>query len=221
MNEVSTKGVMQAPSVAQLERSPLFSEELGITLADGHEDSCFRWFLASILFGARISTTIARHTYEAFIRHGLTTPGGILAAGWDFLVFPIMREGGYVRYDERKSEQVLKDCRMLMENYDGSLRTLHDGAANSAELERRLLAFPGVGPVTANIFLRELRPWWAKADPDPLPAIRQAADAAGLDLSCYPRKSLTFSRVEAGLLRLSRQMRRARPAAVATVAVSR
>lgn len=56
----------------------------------------FRWFLASLLFGGRIGEAIARHTYQAFCRHQLTNPRDILKAGWDFLVDPIMREGGYV-----------------------------------------------------------------------------------------------------------------------------
>jgi len=46
----------------------------------------FRWFLASLLFGARISETTAKNTYRSFIRHGLTNPTNILDAGWDFLV---------------------------------------------------------------------------------------------------------------------------------------
>ena len=31
------------------------------------------------------------------------------------------------------------------------------------DLEQTLLAFYGIGPVTMNIFLRELRPFWTKA----------------------------------------------------------
>jgi hypothetical protein len=37
-----------------LERSPLYSEELGIGLAKRSDAEYFRWFLASLLFGARI-----------------------------------------------------------------------------------------------------------------------------------------------------------------------
>ena len=123
----------------------------------------FRWFLASLLFGARISETTAKNTYRSFIRHGLTNPQKILEAGWDFLVYPVMREGGYVRYDGRKSTQVLRDCEMLIADYGGRLSRLHDAARDARDVEERLLAFYGVGPVTMNIFLRELRPFWAKS----------------------------------------------------------
>jgi hypothetical protein len=179
----------------------LYSEELGIDLAQGTDAVYFRWFLASLLFGARITETIAKNTYSAFLRHGLTSPRRIVGAGWDFLVNPIMREGGYVRYDGRKSAQVLRDCERLLADYRGSLRRLHDAARDARELEATLLTFYGVGPVTANIFLRELRPYWGKADPEPLPIVRKLAKRLKLDLARYPRKSLVFARVEAGLIR--------------------
>jgi hypothetical protein len=186
--------------LADLQTSRLYSEELGIDLAGGDEQ-VFRWFLASLLFGGRISEAIARRTYDSFCRHGLTTPGKILRAGWDFLVFPVMREGGYVRYDESKSRQILRDCAKLRDQYGASLRRLHEEAADAADLEARLLDFFGVGPVTMNIFLRELRPFWPKADPAVLPLVAELAAAAGIDLDAFPRKSLAFARIEAGLLR--------------------
>jgi hypothetical protein len=187
--------------LASLKRSRLFSEELGIDLGSGKERDYFRWFLASLLYGGRISGTIARNTYRSFMRHELTTPDKIIAAGWDFLVNPIMREGGYVRYDGRKSDQVLRDCDVLMKTYGGRLLRLHEAARDPDDLEARLLAFYGIGPVTMNIFLRELRPFWRKADPESLPQVRELAMTLGIDLAAYRRKSLTFSRIEAGLIR--------------------
>lgn len=197
-----------SPRRSDLERSPLYSEELGIDLGGGEDEQYFRWFLASLLFGGRISERIARRTYEAFDRHRLTTPQAIIAAGWDFLVNPIMREGGYVRYDGRKSDQILRDCRTLSDEYGGSLWRLHERSRNGADLEARLLEFHGVGPVTANIFLRELRPFWPKADPSPLPVLRPLAERLGIDLAAYPRKTLTFARIEAGLVRMRHRKRR-------------
>lgn len=189
-------------SEAALKRSRLYSEELGIELAKNTDRELFKWFLAGILFGARISQTIAHHTYESFARHGLLDPAHILTAGWDFLVNPVMREGGYVRYDGKTSREVLANCAMLINEYGGSLRRLHDRARDSRDLEARLLAFDGVGPVTVNIFLRELRPYWKKSDPEPLPRVIELAARHGIDLHRYNRKSVTFARVEAGLIRL-------------------
>jgi hypothetical protein len=53
---------------------------------------------------------------------------------------------------------------------------------------------------------RELRPFWAKADPDPLPAVEGLAKRLSIDLNRYSRKSLVFARVEAGLIRRRREL---------------
>ena len=193
----AARRLTRAPDLATLRRSPLYSEELGLDLASLRERDLFLWFLASLLFGQRISETISRHTYESFVRHGLTTPQRILDAGWDYLVNPVMREGGYVRYDESKSRKLLRDCRTLIDEYGGRVARLHEAARDAADLEARLLAFYGVGPVTANIFLRELRPHWAKADPEPLPVVRAVAERLGINLDALERKSVAFARVEA------------------------
>lgn len=192
--------------MTSLERTELYSEELGIDLASGDSRQYFRWFLASLLFGGRISETIARKTYRSLVRHKLVTPRRIVAAGWDFLVDPVMREGGYVRYDGRKSMQLLRDCEKLLDEYRGSLRRMHDIAAGKRDLEARLMDFHGVGPVTTNIFLRELRAYWSKADPEPLPVILEAARKLGIDLGEYRRQSMRFVRLEAGLHRMRHRM---------------
>lgn len=190
-----------SPTQRALERSLLYSEELEIALRQRSDADYFRWFLASLLFGARISETTAKNTYRTFVRYGLTSPSKIIDAGWDFLVNPVMREGGYVRYDGRKSTQILRDCGTLLADYHGSLDQLHKVARDARDLEERLFAFYGIGPVTMNIFLRELRPYWTKADPAPLPIVEVVARKLKIDLTRYKRKSLLFTRVEAGLLR--------------------
>ena len=134
----------------------------------------------------------------------------ILDAGWDFLVNPIMREGGYVRYDGRKSTQILRDCEMLLDQYNGKVTTLHYMAKNRRDLENLLLSFYGVGPVTVNIFLRELRPYWRKSDPIPLPVVTEAAAKLRLEIGACNRKTVEFTRIEAGLIRLKRQLKLAR-----------
>ena len=46
-----------------LENSCLYSEEFGIDLTTGRDREHFYWFLASLLFGARIFETTAKNTY--------------------------------------------------------------------------------------------------------------------------------------------------------------
>lgn len=188
----------------ELKKSLLYSEELGIRLKNKSDEEIFKWFLASILFGARISETIAKNTYKTFEKYKLLTPEMILKAGWDFLVNPVMREGGYVRYDGKTSTQILKNCEMLLRAYGGSLTKLHANAKDNNDLENKLLNFYGIGTVTVNIFLRELRPYWKKADPKPLPMVEKIARNYKIDLNNYNRKTLSFTRIEAGLIRLRR-----------------
>lgn len=195
------------PTVAELRRSPLYSEELGIRVLRRTDREFFKWFLASLLFGGRISETLARRTFHSFARERLLTPTRILDAGWDYLVNPVMRSGGYVRYDESKSRQILRNCETLLDRYGGSLIRLHREARDCADLEARLEGFHGVGPVTTNIFLRELRPVWSKADPEPLPVVWEGARRAGVDLSAFGRHTVTFARVEAGLIRMRHSAR--------------
>jgi len=192
-------------ALRDLKSSQLYSEELGISIAAKSDTELFKWFLASILFGARISEEIAKNTYRAFERHRLLTPHRILKAGWEFLVDPIMSEGGYVRYDGRKSSQILRDCEQLLSSYHGSLTRLHDSAHDCRGLEAKLLQFFGVGPITVNIFLRELRPFWQFANPPPLPVVKNMADRYGIDLTAHRQKSITFARIEAGLIRARRR----------------
>lgn len=192
---------MDEAQTRSLEHSRLYSEELGLYLASGRERDLFLWFLASLLFGQRISEEIAIRTFHAFVERRLDSPRKIIDAGWDFLVNPVMREGGYVRYDESKSRKILLACRALLDRYDGKVSRIHDDATDPADLARRLDAIYGVGPVTVDIFLRELSPFWKKADPATPQTVQKLARRVGVDLDAYDRKSLRLARVETGLIR--------------------
>ena len=103
----------------------------------------------------------------------------ILKAGWDKLV-EILDLGGYVRYDFKTATKLLEIAHFLKEKYDGNLQKIHDKALNSKDLERKLMEFKGVGETTINIFLRELRETWKKANPPPQPYTLLAAKNLGL-----------------------------------------
>jgi endonuclease III len=193
--------------IEELKRSELYSEELGIKLKLNNEEELFKWFLASVLFGTRISENIAKQTYKTFERYQLLTPEKIINAGWDFLVDPIMREGGYVRYDGKTSTQILRNCENLIHEYKGSLKALHREARDSRDLEMKLTNFYGIGPITVNIFLRELRPFWEKSDPEPSPLVKRIATILDINLNKFDRKSITFTRIEAGLIRMRREFK--------------
>ena len=60
-----------------------FAEALGIRLANAQEKEIFRWFLASFLYGARISEAIATRTYRQFEQQNVLAPQAIQDTGWD------------------------------------------------------------------------------------------------------------------------------------------
>ncbi len=143
----------------------MYSRELGIELAGPDRTRIFRWFLAAKLMGARIPTRSALSTWREFFRRGVDTPERILQTGWDGLV-AILDKGGYARYDFSTATKLLAIAGDLLERYSGDLNVLHDLSEGPRDLESRLMGLgKGIGPVTADIFLREMRSVWPKADP--------------------------------------------------------
>jgi hypothetical protein len=153
----------------------LFSQELGIDV----KKEPFKWFLASILFGARISTTIAKRTYRAYEEAELTSTRKIAAADTVTLI-ELHGRGGYARYDGITADYIKGIARKLLEDYDGDATKLDLLSRNPKDLERRLQEFRGIGPVTAKIFLREMRGLWKNADPYPTPIEILAAKKLGI-----------------------------------------
>jgi len=142
-----------------------FSVSLGIDLSSRAPEEIFKWFFASVLFGARISESIAIKTYRVFENKGIISPKGILNTGWDGLV-EMLDRGGYVRYDFKTSTKFLDLSAALLDRYDGDLNILHSIASQPRDLEERLKALAkGIGEVTVNIFLREMRAIWEQAEP--------------------------------------------------------
>jgi len=60
-----------------------YSEELGIDIKSCSPKEIVKWFLASILFAARISENIAKDTYREFEKRGITTAAKISGTSWD------------------------------------------------------------------------------------------------------------------------------------------
>lgn len=152
-----------------------YSKELEIDLSGEDPGEIFKWFLASKLFGARISSDIAMKTYREFEASGTTTPEMILRTGGDGLV-KILDDGGYARYDFSTATKLLEIMNDLKKDYGGDLNRLHDESIDEEDLERRLKGLgKGIGDVTVNIFLRELRSVWEKANPQPSALVKLAA----------------------------------------------
>ncbi|MGB8344586.1 MAG: hypothetical protein WCD86_06860 [Ktedonobacteraceae bacterium] len=132
------------------------AQELGIDLSSKEESAYFNWFLACLLFGKPIQQEVAKRTYGEFVKERLTTPDAILQAGWDKLV-EVLDRGHYVRFDYSTATKLLDIAKALKENY-GTLTNLLQQSRSAEELSARLQQFKGVGPKTAEIFLRDLVP---------------------------------------------------------------
>ena len=194
-----------------------FSEKLGIDLSKGESTEIFKWFLASKLFGARIGTNIAIKTYREFERCGVLSPEKILETGWDGLV-RILDDGGYVRYDFSTATKLLEIMKDLKKFYHGDLNELHEMVDDEDDLEDLLKGLGrGIGDVTVNIFLRELRPVWKMANPAPSELVILAAINLGfisqMEEPLFALKKFwtlnkipgnDFSDFEAALLRLGK-----------------
>jgi len=196
-----------------------YSSALDINLASMESEEVFKWFLASVLFGARIGESIAMNTYKEFEKANVLSAEAILETEWQGLV-DILDQGGYVRYDFKTATKLSEVTRTLKEKYEGDLNRLHFFAKGGRDLEKKLRSLgKGIGPVTVNIFLRELRDIWEKAEPllsEPalLAAgnlkLTQATDAAVAlkELKAMwettEQGGLRFSDLEAALVRLGK-----------------
>lgn len=139
-------------------RRQLLPRDLGFEVRPQDEASLFRWLLASFLFGNRISQDIAAETWRVIVDvHGRDTAAKLGASSHAQLV-RMLGEGGYRRYDESTATRLALLCRTLVEQYDGRVTGIAEAADDREDLERRLLAFKGVGPVTLSIFMREAGP---------------------------------------------------------------
>lgn len=191
-----------------------YSEILGIKLKSGREKEIFKWFIASILFGGRINDTIAINTYRSFEKNNLLSFKNMRKASWSRLV-RVLDDGGYVRYDESTATRLIDMMKLLERKYKGRLGNIHKMAEDSRDLEERLQEFEGIGPTTVNIFLRDLRGTWKKADPKLGNLARMAVKQLKIkDVKEFWKKNKVrgydFANFETALMRLGREKRRKR-----------
>lgn len=124
------------------------------------EAELFKWFVASFLFGKRIQRDIAAEAYRVLVeRNRLDTPRKLRDCGPRGLV-QLLGQARYVRYDESTAARLLKLGNKLLTEYDGRLGRLRELGVTRDGVEKRLLAFEGVGPKTVEIFLREAARVW-------------------------------------------------------------
>lgn len=136
-----------------------YADEAGIKLRDTPAP-LFQLLVLSLMLSARISADKAVSATASLFKSGLTTAEKMAGASWQERVDAITWSG-YKRYDERTATSLGKTAEMVLDEYDGDLRKLHEaGHHDVGELQTRLQKFNGIGKVGANIFLREAQTVW-------------------------------------------------------------
>ena len=133
--------------------------DLGLDLSSDDDAGLFRWLVACLLFGARISQDRAAAAFAELDGAGVLTPTGLADAPEHRLV-ELLDAGRYTRYDDSKAAELTQLAHDVLERYDGRLSRLPEGARTAKEVSERLQEFKGIGPVAADIFLRDApAPW--------------------------------------------------------------
>ncbi len=121
--------------------------------------------MLSVLLSTRIRHNIAVDTSRALYEAGLRDPRRMAEATWQQRVDALGR-GGYRRYDESTATQLGDGAELLRDKYKGDPRRMREAADGDLdELRRPLREVPGLGPVGADIFLREVQSVWPEAAP--------------------------------------------------------
>jgi endonuclease III len=134
--------------------------DFGLDVTSG-DDDMFRWFLLAYLFGKPIQSSVAANTWKLFIDRKIDTPWAILNMSPRALV-RLLDEGKYTRYDEVMTRALRTCMEQLIKSYEGSLMYMYESSMNEEEFSRRLQELYGVGPKTAEIFMRETEELFAR-----------------------------------------------------------
>ncbi|MFI5062669.1 MAG: hypothetical protein ACHP9Z_01635 [Streptosporangiales bacterium] len=155
-----------------------YSSELGINVNAGDAE-IERWFLAATLFGTRITAQTAERTFRVLTSAGLVRIGQArhIPAG-AFIAY--LDEGGYGHYDAQMVARLQALSEIIGERYDGQAVLIGHRHITYPALRAALDVLPGWGPVTIQLFLRELRGVWPGARPPLDPRAQYAARHLGL-----------------------------------------
>ena len=125
------------------------------------DDDLFRWFLLTYLLGKPIQSTVAVKTWKLFIDRKLDLPWAILKMS-DHQLVSLLHQGGYTRYQHVMTKALKTSMQQLVDFYEGSLVLMIEDSYDEDQLSKRLQKLYGVGPKTAEIFMRETEEFFAR-----------------------------------------------------------
>lgn len=178
-----------------------YAAQAGIRLRDTPA-SLYQLLVLSHLLSARIRADTAVAAARTLFDAGMKDPKRMVKATWQQRV-DALGVAHYRRYDERTATQLGEAAQMVLERYGGDLRKLRGAHATTARLQE----IPGIGPVGAEIFLREVQAVWPEYAPHIDVKVRQGAERVGLPRSPEALAGLVaredVPRLTAGLVRVS------------------
>ncbi|MFB7761064.1 endonuclease [Streptomyces xiamenensis] len=179
-----------------------YAEQAGIRLKDTPAP-LYQVLVLSHLLSARIKADVAVAAARALFDAGMRTPRAMADATWQQRV-DALGVGHYRRYDERTATQLGDGARLLLDRYGGDLRRLREEPGDIGE---RLQEFPGIGPLGATIFLREVQGVWPRYAPYIDSKALDGAQRVGLPRSPRALNRLVgqreLPRLTAGLVRVA------------------
>ena len=187
---------------------PTYATAAGIRLAD-RPSPLYQLLVLATLLSARISGDIAVAAARELFAAGYRTPAAMAAASWQDRVDALGR-GHYRRYDERTATMLGEGAELLSGRWRGDLRRLRDVAGGEVgRITGLLTEFPGIGPVGAAIYLREVQAVWSSVFPYLDTRVLDAARKAGLpgdaaELGRLAGSGTRLARLAAALVRVSR-----------------
>ena len=175
-----------------------YSTALGIDV-DAGDAQIERWFLAATLFGTRITAQTAERTFRVLTSVGLVRVGQARHIPHDTFI-GYLDEGGYARYDEQTVARLQALSEIIGERYEGRAALIGQRHTTYPALRAALEVLPGWGPVTIQLFLRELRGVWPGAQPPLDPRAEYAARHLSLTAQVSPElPALTRLAADAGI----------------------
>ncbi len=172
----------RAAAVAELlsRHGRTYADDIGADVAGNSASAMFRLLVFSLLASTRIRAAVAVRACRALMDAGWTTPARMAGANWEDRT-KVLNRTGYARYDESTSRRLANTCRHIEAVYGGDVRRIRDAAGMDPVAERELLReFDGIGPVGADIFLREAQAAWDELVPYVDERVRETAAKLGL-----------------------------------------
>jgi endonuclease III len=156
-----------------------YAREAGIRIEEGTPEAQFQLLVLALLLGAPIPSGNAIRAAKALIEAELGTPEALARATQQERV-DVLSES-YKRLEERTATRLGETAEFILRAYSGDLGKLRQAANHDVEREHELLEeFNGIGPVGADIFLREVQGIWEEVYPFADDRVIEAARELGL-----------------------------------------